>query len=312
MIKKLCTLFATALLVVPAMAQLGNSNDGASFRPQKGDWQVSINLGKGQFFNELSGMNYLLPTYISQYQTTMPDIGLGQGSSANQSQDMGIYLDLSGSFNDNSLLNVASFQGAYFLTDNIQLNATFSLDLSVTPKRDYIESGYYESGDPLNLPGYKYMEGRITSKWMLGFGGNYYFPTKNERINLYSGAMIGFQMGRVEASAPYSGETIKDNVSDEEANAGSEVLEDGEMSGEPIELYRPSNRAGTVWGIRGALVGGVEFSLYKGLVLGLEIHPVAYNYSVLRIQPQGMASYNCSHHNIRVFEYPTLKLGFRF
>ena len=63
MIKKLCTLFATALLVVPAMAQLGNSNDGASFRPQKGDWQVSINLGKGQFFNE----RYELPaSYLYQ------------------------------------------------------------------------------------------------------------------------------------------------------------------------------------------------------------------------------------------------------
>ena len=310
MIKKLCILFLSALAIVPSMAQYGNSKDDASFRPKKGDWQVNLNMGAGQFFNELNGMNYLLPTYINE-SGYVPDLGLSYGYTANQSEDIGIALDLGAAFNDNSIVNIASIQGAYFLTDRIQLNAFFSLDMNVTPKKDYMESAYYEDDDPLNLPGYKYMEGRVSSKWMLGVGGNYYFPTRNERINLYAGGMVGFQMGRVETVTPYSGEMIEDNVTDDEGQTDGEQLE-GESGKEPIELFRPTNKAGTVWAIRGALVTGIEYSIMKGMILGFEVQPAAYNYTVLRIQPQGMASYNAAHHNIRVLACPSLKIGFRF
>ena len=315
MIKKLCILFLSALAIVPSMAQYGNSKDDASFRPKKGDWQVNLNMGAGQFFDEYNGMNYLLPTYINE-GGYIPDLGLGYTSS-NQSQDLGIALNLGAAFNSNSIVNIASIQGAYFLTDRIQLNAFFSLDMNVTPKKDYMESAYNEPGDPLNLPGYKYMEGRVSSKWMLGIGGNYYFPTRNERINLYAGGMVGFQMGRVETVTPYSGEMIKDNVTEDEGQTDGEQI-DGDDNPytteqmEPIELYRPSNKAGTVWAIRGALVTGIEYSIMKGMILGLEVQPAAYNYTVLRIQPQGMASYNAAHHNIRVLACPSLKIGFRF
>lgn len=312
MVKRLCILFLSVISVVPIMAQQTDSKDGASFRPKAGDWQFSINLGKGQFFSEVNGMNYLLPTYINS-NNYIPDVGLDNYSGTeNQSEDLGIALDLSSSFNDNSLVNIASFQGAYFLTDHIQLNAFFTMDLNVTPKKDYLESAYYELNDPLNLPGYKYIEGRISSKWMLGIGGNYYFPTRNERINLYAGGQVGFQMGKVETVTPYTGELTTDNVSDDEAAGGNETIDNEGNNKEPIELFRPSNKAGAVWAIRGSLVCGAEYSLMKGLILGFEIHPASYNYTVLRIQPQGMASFNASHHNVRIFEYPTIKLGFRF
>lgn len=309
MIKKLCILFLSALAIVPSMAQYGNSKDDASFRPKKGDWQVNLNMGAGQFFDEYNGMNYLLPTYINE-SGYIPDLGLGYNSS-NQSQDLGIALNLGAAFNSNSIVNIASIQGAYFLTDRIQLNAFFSLDMNVTPKKDYMESAYNEPGDPLNLPGYKYMEGRVSSKWMLGVGGNYYFPTRNERINLYAGGMVGFQMGRVETVTPYSGEMINDNVTDDEGQTDGEQIDD-EAGKEPIELFRPTNKAGTVWAIRGALITGIEYSIMKGMILGFEVQPAAYNYTVLRIQPQGMASYNAAHHNIRVLACPSLKIGFRF
>ena len=154
MIKKLCILllcilFLSALAIVPSMAQYGNSKDDASFRPKKGDWQVNLNMGAGQFFNELNGMNYLLPSYLDG-NTNVPDLGLdAHGLTANQSEDLGIALNLGAAFNDNSIVNIASIQGAYFLTDRIQLNAFFSLDMNVTPKKDYMESAYYEDDDPL-------------------------------------------------------------------------------------------------------------------------------------------------------------------
>ena len=138
MIKKLCILFLSALAIVPSMAQYGNSKDDASFRPKKGDWQINLNMGAGQFFDEYNGMNYLLPTYINE-SGYVPDLGLDYGYTANQSEDIGIALDLGAAFNDNSIVNIASIQGAYFLTDRIQLNAFFSLDMNVTPKKDYME-----------------------------------------------------------------------------------------------------------------------------------------------------------------------------
>lgn len=301
MIKKLCILFLSVFLIAPVMAQQENGKDDASFKPKKGEWQLSVNLGSGQFFNEIDGMNYLLPKYVKEGNNgsaETPDIGIGEGSTPNQSADPAYYLNL-GSLNNNSIVNIASLQAAYFLTNRVQLNAFFSMDLSSTPKKDFIESAYKEDSDPLNLPNYKYIEGRIASKWMAGIGSNYYFSTRNERINLYLGVLAGFQMGKIETVTPYTGEMIKDNVEGEEVE-------------EPIELYRPSQKAGSVYSVRGSFVGGVEFSLMKGLVLGLEVHPVSYAYSVISIQPQGTASYNTTHHNIKAFAFPTLKFGFRF
>lgn len=296
--KKLCILLLSGILAVPAMAQTGGN---ASFAPKAGDWQASLNLGSGQFFNEYNGMNYLLPTYGS---TTL---GLSSGNTTSQSADPGVYLNLDSSFNSNSIVNIASFQGAYFLTNKLQINAFFSMDMNITPKKDYLESTYsYEqeledgSGsqdDPLNLPSYKYIEGRVSSKWMAAIGGNYYFTTKNERVNAYLGALVGFQMGRVETVRPYTGETVYDPT----------IGESG-----PVELYYPSQKGGSIYGFRGSMVAGVEYNVSAGLLLGFEVQPVSYCYTLIRIQPQGMASYDASHHNIKGFAFPMLKLGIRF
>lgn len=61
-----------------------------------------------------------------------------------------------------------------------------------------------------------------------------------------------------------------------------------------------------------AAVAGVEYSLMKGLVLGLEFQPFAYRYDIIQIAPQGFGKYNVGHHNIKIFDMPVLKLGFRF
>lgn len=302
MIKKLCILFLSVLFVAPLVAQQENGKDNASFRPKKGDWQVSLHMGKGQFFNEIGGMNYLLP---KQYVpgASVGDLGLSGGETPNQSGDPGLYLDLGSSFNDNSVINIASFQGAYFLTERWQLTATFTMDLSRTPKKDYLESSFpgYEDEDPLALPNYKYIEGRLSNKWMASVGGNYYFDTKNERISLYGGALAGFQMARIRTSAPYTGELVQTGLTEE-----------GEPIYDPVELYRAGSRVGSVWGLRGALVAGIDFSLMPGLLLGFEVQPFSYNYAVMRIQPKGLKSYDASFHNMKVFSFPTLKLGIRF
>ena len=64
MIKKLCTLLLlTCITAAPSLAQRYSSSDDASFAPKKGQWQVSVLLGSGKFFNE--NTSYLLPKFTN-------------------------------------------------------------------------------------------------------------------------------------------------------------------------------------------------------------------------------------------------------
>lgn len=48
------------------------------------------------------------------------------------------YLNI-GSLNNNSLVNIAGIEGKYFLSDNWDINFQFSMNISLTPKKDYVE-----------------------------------------------------------------------------------------------------------------------------------------------------------------------------
>ena len=79
-----------------------------------------------------------------------------------------------------------------------------------------------------------------------------------------------------------------------------------------MQIYVAGGKAGQIYGLKAAAVAGVEYSLMKGLVLGLEFQPLAYRYDIIQIAPQGFDKYNVGHHNIKIFDMPVLKLGFRF
>lgn len=290
MIKKLCILFLTVLWIVPAMAQSSRAeeDDHASFAPMKGQWQISMVLGNGTFFKQLDGMNYLLPRHGAT------SVGLPGEGTPNQSGDPGMYLNL-GTIGENSIVNVAGIQAKYFLTHRWSLKAMFSMNINLTPKKDFIE-GDFEVKD-MPIPSYKYVEGRMSNCWMANVGSDYYFRTKNARINPYVGAVAGFQMARLETNTPYTGETVQDPATEEQT---------------AVELFRASHRSGQIWATQGALVAGIEFSLMKGLLLGFEVQPVAYDYSRIQIKPAGMSPYEAGHHNVRLFTLPVLKLGMRF
>ena len=107
MIKKLCTLLLlTCITAAPSLAQRYSSSDDASFAPKKGQWQVSVLLGSGKFFNE--NTSYLLPKFTN----TEGVVGLPNGGTDN-SGDLNRYLNI-GSLNNNSLVNIAGIEGKYF------------------------------------------------------------------------------------------------------------------------------------------------------------------------------------------------------
>lgn len=295
MIKKLCTLLLFAIVSAPIWAQTVGSNcDGAMFAPQKGQWQISVFLGGGnKFYNE--NTSYLLP----QFTNTRGEVGLPNGGSLN-SGNLNRYLQIDG-LNNNSLTNILGFEGKYFLSDCWDINLQFSMDINLTPKKDYVEG---EATVPdMIIPAQKYINAQATNNWYVAVGSNRYFKVSNPRIHPYLGASLGFQMARIETTEPYTGEVYADG----EDEGNDEVGE-----GLPTQVYLSGSRAGQMFGIKAAGVAGIEYSLAPGLVLGFQFQPLAYRYDVVQICPKGFDKYNASHHNVKIFDMPVMKLGIRF
>lgn len=297
MIKKLCTLLLLAFMSAPLLAQtVGSSCDGVMFAPKKGQWQISVFLGGGNnFYNE--NTSYLLPSFTN----TSGSVGLPDGDGEVSKGNLNQYLQING-LNDNSLTNIIGFEGKYFLSDCWDINLQFSMDINLTPKKDYVE-GEATVSDMI-IPAQDYISARATNNWYVSVGSNRYFKVSNPRIHPYLGGSLGFQMARVETTEPYTGETYADG----EDEGGDEVGE----GGLPTQVYLSGSRAGQMFGIKAAGVAGIEYSLAPGLVLGFQFQPLAYRYDVIQICPKGFDKYNTSHHNVKIFDMPVLKLGIRF
>ena len=188
MIKKLCTLLLlTCITAAPSLAQRYSSSDDASFAPKKGQWQVSVLFGSGKFFNE--NTSYLLPKFTN----TEGVVGLPNGGTGN-SGDLNRYLNI-GSLNNNSLVNIAGIEGKYFLSDNWDINFQFSMNISLTPKKDYVEGD--NSVPDMIIPAQSYINAQMTNNWYTSVGSNYYFKTRNERIHPYVGAEDKLVFGKI-------------------------------------------------------------------------------------------------------------------
>ena len=289
MIKKLCTLLMLTILSAPLLAQtVGSESDGVLFAPKKGQWQVSVLLGGGNnFYNEKT--SYLLPAFTN----TGGSVGLPDKGEASQG-DLNRYLNIDG-LNNNSLTNILGVEGKYFISDCWDINFQFAMNINLTPKKDYVEGD--GSVPDMVIPAQKYINAQATNNWYVSVGSNRYFKVNNPRIHPYLGSSLGFQMARIETTEPYTGETTTD------PDSGEEV---------PVQLYGSGSRAGQMFGIKAAGVAGIEYSLAPGLVLGFQFQPLAYRYDVIQLCPKGFDKYNASHHNIKIFDMPVLKLGIRF
>ena len=291
MLKKLSTLLLLAMMAAPMLAQTFSSKkcDGVMFAPEKGQWQISVFMGGGNKFYSENTNSYLLPSFTN----TSGSVGLPNGSS-NNSGNLNSYLLIDG-LNGNSLTNILGFEGKYFLSDCWDINMQFSMDINLTPGKDYVEGE--DMVEDMIIPAQKYINAQMTNNWFVSVGSNRYFKVSNPRIHPYLGASVGFQMARIETTEPYTGDYVYD-----------EDIEEGL----PSQLYLAGSRAGQAFGVKGAAVAGIEYSIAPGLVLGFQCQPLAYRYDVIQICPKGFDKYNASHHNIKIFDMPVLKLGIRF
>ncbi len=307
MTKKLYTFLLSALVAAPLWAQAPKSDKGGVvYAPRKGQWQVSLVLGgNGNNFYQDNAGSYLLPSLsLSGGSVGLPNGGNGgsvssyPGYSNDNSGYLNQYLQING-FNNNQLVNIVGLQGKYFIDDCWSVSFTAGLDISVTPKKDFIE-GDNEVPDMV-IPSQKYVSAQTTNNWYVSVGGERYFKTSNPRIHPYAGASLGFQMARIETMEPYTGNMYYDGNNGE--------TEDDAVD---VQVYLPAGKVGQMFGIKAAGVAGIEYNLAQGFILGFECQPIAYRYDVIQIAPRGFDKYSLSHHNIKLLDMPVVKLGFRF
>lgn len=280
MLKRLITILSIVLFAVPVLAQQKDSD--IPYAPQKGNFQVNLLLGSSSFFraSDFSGYSYLLPSDV-QADGTIDDEGVS-------GDEMRYALNL-GNLNENSVTNMIGLSFSCFVSDKLEITAMFGMNINLTPKKDYVEGDYTISEMP--IADTKYILGETSHLLNTEIGLNYRFKTRNERISPYIGAVGGFQMARIETSYPYTGE---------------------ELEGEPIELYRNDYRAGQEYAIRGGVVAGIEFAVYRGLTIGFEVCPAVYQYSVIDIHPTGLTAFRADNHSIKILSQPRLRFGIRF
>ena len=350
MLKKLSILLLTILMVVPAMAQPEEGCE-CMFAPQKGQWQIDLTLGQGQFFNDVQGLYYLLPSADgSPIGLGLNILGLGNQEilglgNDNISADLSTYVLNIGSLNVNSLVNIVGLQARYFVADRWDLNILGAYNVNMQPRKDFIEGAFTDDGnlnvdhiDPSqvnvrvgvgDIYAHKAILGAVTHSLMTQIGSNFYFNTKNPRINPYIGVIGQFKLARIEAYYPYTGQTVQDDTNfggttgnGPQVPAINDPLGQNPNWNQPstgsgaqfddIALHRAALRGSQVFGFGGGLTAGVSYSLAPGLILSFEVAPVLYQYSLLHLHVQGQDAYFAMNHNIRAFAYPQLKLGIRF
>lgn len=288
MLKRLSILLLAVLMIVPAKAQSADCCE-CMFAPRAGQWQFDLVTGQTGYVNDFQGLYYLLPDQNSD---------LGLGGSATIGGELAQTIFNLGSFNHNNLSNIVGLQAKYFITNHIDINLMASYDLNLQPSKNYEEGTTIydptigEIDNDLFIPGQKAIQGVVTNKLNVRIGSNYYFNHRNPRVSTYLGIFGGFQMARIEAFYPYTGEYAGDD--------------------EELAIYRAGSRAGQILAFQGGLVAGVAYSILPGLQFGFEVAPVAYQYSLLHLQVSGLSPYYACNHDLKAFAFPQFKVGIRF
>lgn len=337
MLKKLSILLLTIFVVVPALVQPEESCE-CMFAPKAGQWQIDLTLGQGQFYGNFGGQgNYFLLPNADGTSIGISQFTQDEQSKAHVSADLTNSVFNIGSLNWNSLANIVGLQARYFITDRFDINVMAAYNVNMQPSKDFIEGtnlglGYLEQRhlDPSEVAAtvnvgdiyaHKAVLGSVSNSLMTQLGTNFYFNVKNPRISPYIGLFGQFRMARIESYYPYTGEVVlaDDNfggTTGEGPQAGAEVDNNPSVGSgvkyDDIAIYRPEERLGQVLGFGVGIAAGVGYSISEGLILGFEVAPVSYQYSLMHMQLTAQSPYFVTNHNIRAFAFPQVKLGIRF
>ncbi len=264
---------------------------GTAMAQEGGNFQVTAILGKNPMFNT----GYMpLPKY------SVDETGLYDQSGNQRTVETFLNVEGFSSTGVSSVTNMAGVQLAYYLGP-IDVNLMYAADLSITPKKDYVPAKSSElysaediadpSYDLFRQPDQKQVNGVYKSNWYLNVGGN--FHVENKRANGYGGVRLGYKKSRYETVDALNEAATNESYPD-------------------YMLHNTQTKEGTISAFQPAIVAGAECVANCGMVFGVEFLPFAYQYSVIEIDPDGQYHYACSHHSVKFFSTPTLKLGVRF
>jgi outer membrane protein W len=263
-------------IMIAAFCLLSGGVMAQSYSPQAGDKSVSLRFGRAVSFGDL------------RYY----EINRSTGSSS--SELPAISVPSSGSFStDNDMTNMIGVEVKYFLSSQLALRFSGAGAITGSPSQDAVSGVADATGTNYPgsyLPGWKMVEGRTTNQFYADLGADYYFASKYTRVNPYAGVQVNSTYAQMEIFDGYRG---LDN------------------DGEVIPTY--DTRRGEAYGLGGSLVGGVDYYLTEGFILGIEIKAVSYMYNVKRVFHQsGMEAQEADTHNTHFLSQPVIKLGFRF
>lgn len=193
------------------------------------------------------------------------------------------YMNL-GDMNSNAIDNMVGVRAAVYMHPQLDLNVLFGMNMNMTPRKDYIDGDY--SIPDMVIPEQQYVSAEAEYALMSQIGANWHFLPKNKRISPYAGVAAGFNWTRINAITPYTGNDA--------------------------DLAKASCQAGQAWAAQGGVVCGVDYQVAPGLILGLEVHPAMYQFTVLELHPSGLEPYIVTNHSMKLMSAPRVKLGFRF
>jgi outer membrane protein W len=264
-------------IMIVALCLLSGGVMAQSYSPQAGDKSVSLRFGRAVSFGDLSY------TEINRGTSSYSSLELPAISAPSSSRFS----------TQNDMTNMIGVEVKYFLSSQLALRFSGAGAITGSPSQDAVSGIDDATGEHYPgsyLPGWKMVEGRTTNQFYIDLGADYYFASKYARVNPYAGAQINSTYGQMEIFDGFRG-----------------LNNDGEV----IPTY--DTRRGEAYALGGSLVGGVDYYLSEGFILGIEIKAVNYMYNVKRVFHQsGMEAQEADTHNIHFLSQPVIKLGFRF
>jgi hypothetical protein len=178
---------------------------------------------------------------------------------------------------------ILDVEGRWFFLDKWALKLTGGFALSYNPGYDEVpgvQSGEtFELGD---IPVYESVLTKDNIQYSIGLGVDRYFAIKSDRIFFRTGLEGGFAYARA---------SVRDKDS---------------------EFYLGAS-TGEAYAFCIAPVTGLDYYFVEHLFVGIDIRPVAYQYSIYSERPQtGLKLIASDNHSFSFIAQPTLKLGFRF
>jgi outer membrane protein W len=229
---------------------------------------------------EQSGSDSLLKQHAF---TVSVNFGVGSfiGASA-KAPDLSTYslsAPMTAWFSKKPILDV---EGRWFATDRWALKLTGSLAYNYNPAYPENTGLVDDESGELLIPTYEAVPSSSNLQYAIGVGAEHYFVTKIKRLYFRLGGEFGFAYAQVG------------------------------VHGVDSEKYQGAS-IGEAYAFRIAPVGGLDYYFTNHLFLGIDVRPIAYQYSVYGVRPRaGRGLLASDNHSFTFVAQPTLKLGFRF